>query len=138
MRKYWAAAFAIHCSLLAQITILSTPAPTGPDPTNFGTLWPGGLISLVCRGLNVKKALIQPQKVPLRFEVAGIRVRVGLGQIKCGDFFVDNPPIVNVTIFSLTDAGGAAIPKTGLVFPIMVREGVTAPTVAINITGIIK
>ena len=106
MRKYWAAAFAIHCSLLAQITILSTPAPTGPDPTNFGTLWPGGLISLVCRGLNVKKALIQPQKVPLRFEVAGIRVRVGLGQIKCGDFFVDNPnSALNAPIIELADRG---------------------------------
>ena len=50
------------------------------------------------------------------------------------------PSRIHVTsaFFSLTDAGGAAIPKTGLVFPIMVREGVTAPTVAINITGIIK
>ena len=96
----------IQVPLLAQITILSTPAPTGPDPTNFGTLWPGGLISLVCTGLKVKKPLVQPRKLPLPLEVEGIRVKVGIGRLVCGDTVLDNPvPPLDAPIIEVADHG---------------------------------
>lgn len=76
---------------LAQISILTTPWPTGPDPTDAGFLWPGGLIALVCTGLNVPEPVIRSHKVPLPHKLAGIRVKVGIGRYRCNSGLRDNP-----------------------------------------------
>lgn len=92
---------AIQAIAHAQITILSTPWPTGRNPDDSGGLVPGGLISIVCTGLTVPKPLIRPQEVPLPFEVAGIRVRVGQGPYCNGK----DSPGLEAPILEVVDQG---------------------------------
>ena len=93
--------------IYGQITILSTPWPTSLDPTDGGDLWPGGLIAIVTTGLSVPRPLVRAhgQKAPL--ELAGIRVKVGIGPYRCSTGFVDNPAAdgLDAPIIEVADQG---------------------------------
>ena len=93
----------LHAAAFGQITILSTPWPTSADLTTLGDLWPGGLISIVTTGLSVTKPVVRSHKDKLPLELAGIRVKVGIGQYRCRNGFDSNPagagldaPIIDV------------------------------------------
>jgi len=73
----------LPATAFGQITIQSTPWPTSSDPTTFGALWPGGVIAIVATGLSVAKPVVRAHGSKLPLELAGIRVKVGIGPYLC-------------------------------------------------------